>query len=171
MNFGDWSLVISLAVGVVLGIAVGLGPALTCTIIKAPFYYPPYFFCKAVSYCFKKMKTCLGVDEEIVHDIENGTLPTANPPQPQQQAAEQQNQQKAKRVESYEVFRHRKDAEAVVGFHSGECAICLGEYEEDDECVMLKKCKHTYHRECIDKVEQDSCPVCRHSIDVKIEKS
>ncbi|KAL6224114.1 hypothetical protein ACLB2K_002970 [Fragaria x ananassa] len=85
------------------------------------------------------MKTCLGVDEEIVHVIENGTLPTANPPQPQQQAAEQQNQQKAKRVESYEVFRHRKDAEAVVGFHSGECAICLGEYEEDDECVMLKK--------------------------------
>ncbi|XP_004288904.1 PREDICTED: RING-H2 finger protein ATL64-like [Fragaria vesca subsp. vesca] len=116
--------------------------------MAAPFYYPPYFFCKAVVCCFKKMKKCLGVDgEEIIHDIETGTLPTT-PPQP---ARQQKQQKKLERAEAYEVFRYRKDVEAG-GFHSGECVICLGEYEEDDECARLKKCKHTYHRACIDKM-------------------
>ncbi|PRQ46744.1 putative transcription factor C2H2 family [Rosa chinensis] len=119
--------------------------------------------CRAVTYIYKKMKMCLGVDEEI-HDIETGTPPTTPPQSPQTV------QQKAQRVESYEIFHHRKDVEAV-GFHSGDCVICLGEFEEDEECAMLKKCKHTYHRDCIDKVKEDSCPLCRHCIvDVKIEK-
>ncbi|KAK9947876.1 hypothetical protein M0R45_003474 [Rubus argutus] len=103
------------------------------------------------------MKTCLGADE--VHDIESGTQP---------QAAAQQQKQHEVSVACYQVFRFQKDVE--VEFHSEECAICLGEFEEEDECAMLDKCQHTFHRECIDEVKEDSCPLCRRSIQVKIEK-
>lgn len=165
----DWFtiFIISITMGImslVLNVLIFPGAFIyACYIIMVPFYYPPYLFCKAVAYCFTKMKTCLGADE--IHDIESGTLPTTTPPQPQ--AAQPQKQRKVS-VACYQVFHYQKDVE--VGFPSEECVICLGEFEEEDECAMLKKCKHTYHRECIDKVKEDSCPLCRRSIEVKIEK-
>lgn len=32
------------------------------------------------------------------------------------------------------------------------CLICLCDYEAADEVRILNKCKHVYHRECIDEV-------------------
>lgn len=32
------------------------------------------------------------------------------------------------------------------------CLICLSEYQAAEEVRQLSKCKHTYHRECIDQV-------------------
>lgn len=32
------------------------------------------------------------------------------------------------------------------------CLICLSEYQAAEEVRQLNKCKHTYHKECIDQV-------------------
>ncbi len=40
-----------------------------------------------------------------------------------------------------------------VPLHEGErCLICLADYEAVEEVRQLSKCKHMYHRECIDEV-------------------
>lgn len=61
------------------------------------------------------------------------------------------------------------------------CLICLCDYEEADELRLLTKCRHVYHRECVDEVSpleirwevqeltslqwlttgRNSCPMCR----------
>lgn len=32
------------------------------------------------------------------------------------------------------------------------CLVCLCDYEDGNECRQLSKCKHLFHRECIDQV-------------------
>ena len=44
------------------------------------------------------------------------------------------------------------------------CLVCLGDYEEGEECRVLG-CRHVYHKECVDRwLEQgaNSCPACRN---------
>ena len=44
------------------------------------------------------------------------------------------------------------------------CLVCLGDYEEGEECRVLQ-CRHVFHRECVDRwLEQgaNSCPACRN---------
>ncbi|KIW66585.1 hypothetical protein PV04_05905 [Phialophora macrospora] len=44
------------------------------------------------------------------------------------------------------------------------CLICLADYEVSEEVRRLDKCKHVYHRECIDEwltTGRNSCPMCR----------
>ncbi|KAJ0964191.1 hypothetical protein J5N97_029313 [Dioscorea zingiberensis] len=44
------------------------------------------------------------------------------------------------------------------------CAVCLGEYLDEEEVRVLPQCKHLFHRACIDEwlLERSSfCPVCR----------
>lgn len=44
-------------------------------------------------------------------------------------------------------------AAAPIELPEGErCLICLSDYEEAEELRQLNKCKHLYHRECIDQV-------------------
>jgi hypothetical protein len=41
--------------------------------------------------------------------------------------------------------------------------VCLGDYEPGEECRVLK-CRHAYHRECVDEwlsKGRNSCPACR----------
>ncbi|KAJ5882093.1 Zinc finger RING-type [Penicillium soppii] len=61
-------------------------------------------------------------------------------------------------------------AEAVEGagaiqIQDGErCLICLSDYEVAEEVRELGKCKHIYHKECIDQwltTGRNSCPLCR----------
>ncbi|CAG8042352.1 unnamed protein product [Penicillium olsonii] len=61
-------------------------------------------------------------------------------------------------------------AEAVEGLGSlqmqdGErCLICLSDYEVAEEVRELNKCKHVFHKECIDQwltTGRNSCPLCR----------
>ncbi|ESQ30265.1 hypothetical protein EUTSA_v10011950mg, partial [Eutrema salsugineum] len=48
------------------------------------------------------------------------------------------------------------------------CPICLEEYEDDHEITRLKKCRHVFHRFCIDAwlTRDRSCPSCRRSVDL-----
>lgn len=44
-----------------------------------------------------------------------------------------------------------------------DCAICLCEFEENEEARFLPNCRHTFHVECIDMWfrSHSTCPVCR----------
>ncbi|XVF51998.1 hypothetical protein PTKIN_Ptkin04bG0229900 [Pterospermum kingtungense] len=57
-----------------------------------------------------------------------------------------------------------------------ECAICLGEFSEDDMLRLLTICCHVFHKECVDLwlESHKTCPVCRGELDVprkSLEKS
>ncbi|GLA66437.1 hypothetical protein AtubIFM55763_000356 [Aspergillus tubingensis] len=44
------------------------------------------------------------------------------------------------------------------------CLICLSDYEAAEELRQLTKCKHLFHRDCIDQwltTGRNSCPLCR----------
>lgn len=52
--------------------------------------------------------------------------------------------------------------DSAVGRVSGECAICLAEYG-DDEIRVLPQCGHCFHVRCVDTwlASHSSCPSCR----------
>ncbi|XP_047174810.1 brassinosteroid-responsive RING protein 1-like [Vigna umbellata] len=44
------------------------------------------------------------------------------------------------------------------------CAVCLYEFEGDDEIRRLTNCRHIFHRGCLDRwmgYDQRTCPLCR----------
>ncbi|KAI4328821.1 hypothetical protein L6164_021147 [Bauhinia variegata] len=44
------------------------------------------------------------------------------------------------------------------------CAVCLYEFEGDEEIRCLTNCKHIFHRACLDRWldhDQKTCPLCR----------
>ncbi|MCO5560336.1 hypothetical protein L7F22_040702 [Adiantum nelumboides] len=46
------------------------------------------------------------------------------------------------------------------------CAVCLGDYKEEDLLGTLPQCGHSFHANCIDAwlQQHDTCPVCRMSV-------
>lgn len=34
------------------------------------------------------------------------------------------------------------------------CLICLGDYEDGEQCRQLTKCQHVFHKDCIDEVRK-----------------
>ncbi|MBA0621497.1 hypothetical protein Godav_007111 [Gossypium davidsonii] len=54
-----------------------------------------------------------------------------------------------------------------------ECAICLGEFEDEDMLRLLTICCHVFHKECVDLwlESHKTCPVCRGELDVLSKKS
>lgn len=54
-----------------------------------------------------------------------------------------------------------------LGFEPSECRVCLSVYEEGDEVRKLK-CKHTFHKDCLDTwLQHDysgTCPLCRRAV-------
>ena len=48
---------------------------------------------------------------------------------------------------------------------NSSCLICLDHYIDNDKIRVLSKCKHIYHKICIDKWVQknNTCPICRTS--------
>ncbi|XP_023539428.1 E3 ubiquitin-protein ligase RHA1B-like [Cucurbita pepo subsp. pepo] len=53
------------------------------------------------------------------------------------------------------------------GFPSECCAVCLCEFQDDEELRFLKNCKHIFHKKCLDRWmirDQRSCPLCRNLI-------
>ncbi|KAK1591864.1 hypothetical protein Q3G72_014837 [Acer saccharum] len=47
-----------------------------------------------------------------------------------------------------------------------ECAVCLSDFE-DSEQVRSLKCKHTFHKDCLDRWLQQylaTCPLCRTKV-------
>lgn len=53
---------------------------------------------------------------------------------------------------------------------NADCSICLDEFTEGEVCRMLPKCKHVFHRFCIDQwlPSERHCPVCRSPVHVRI---
>ena len=49
-----------------------------------------------------------------------------------------------------------------------ECVICLEGFEDGDMCRELCTCKHTFHKQCLDKwlAIKWHCPLCRSSVNV-----
>ncbi|KAJ4957721.1 hypothetical protein NE237_024832 [Protea cynaroides] len=47
-----------------------------------------------------------------------------------------------------------------------ECAVCLAEFEDNDELRLLTVCNHVFHPECIDLWfgNHTTCPLCRRSL-------
>ncbi|NP_001295726.1 E3 ubiquitin-protein ligase RHA1B [Jatropha curcas] len=46
------------------------------------------------------------------------------------------------------------------------CAVCLYEFDGEDEIRWLKNCKHIFHRACLDRWmdhDRNTCPLCRTS--------
>ncbi|MED6191472.1 hypothetical protein PIB30_000572 [Stylosanthes scabra] len=44
------------------------------------------------------------------------------------------------------------------------CAVCLTDFEEEDEIRRLANCRHVFHRGCVDRwmgYDQSTCPLCR----------
>lgn len=47
-----------------------------------------------------------------------------------------------------------------------ECAVCLGDLEDEDKVRLLPNCRHAFHVPCIDRwfLGHSSCPVCRSPV-------
>ncbi|WCJ26336.1 RING/U-box superfamily protein [Euphorbia peplus] len=47
------------------------------------------------------------------------------------------------------------------------CAVCLYEFEDEDEIRQLSNCRHIFHRSCLDRwvdYDQKTCPLCRTTV-------
>lgn len=47
------------------------------------------------------------------------------------------------------------------------CSVCLGEYVVGEEVRVMPKCRHVFHRQCIDRwltTGSALCPVCRERV-------
>ncbi|KAI4317220.1 hypothetical protein L6164_025110 [Bauhinia variegata] len=50
--------------------------------------------------------------------------------------------------------------------NTDQCRVCLSEFEEGEKVRNLK-CKHTFHKDCLDKWLQQclaTCPLCRNKV-------
>ncbi|XP_071721994.1 RING-H2 finger protein ATL30-like [Rutidosis leptorrhynchoides] len=52
-----------------------------------------------------------------------------------------------------------------------ECAICLGDFRDDELLRLITVCYHIFHQECIDLwlESHKTCPVCRGNLDLPAE--
>ncbi|KVI03127.1 E3 ubiquitin-protein ligase RING1-like [Cynara cardunculus var. scolymus] len=59
------------------------------------------------------------------------------------------------------------------GFINSDCAVCLGEFQDEENLRILPQCNHAFHVFCIDTWlrSHKNCPVCRASVtnNTKIE--
>ncbi|KAE8715822.1 E3 ubiquitin-protein ligase RHA2A [Hibiscus syriacus] len=54
----------------------------------------------------------------------------------------------------------------MVDHSSNQCTVCLSELEEGEKVRKLK-CKHTFHKDCLDRWLQQywaTCPLCRTKV-------
>jgi hypothetical protein len=58
------------------------------------------------------------------------------------------------------------DDDDADGQQHRECAVCLSDFEEEDDLRLLPGCKHVFHQDCIDVWFQShsTCPLCRASL-------
>ncbi|KAI3933581.1 hypothetical protein MKX01_032686 [Papaver californicum] len=69
-------------------------------------------------------------------------------------------------IPSQTEFNHSVDLTRKVNAsdQDSSCAICLCEYEAEDEIITLMNCRHIFHGSCLDRWmvnNQTTCPLCR----------
>ncbi|KAM3357722.1 RING-H2 finger protein ATL51 [Capsicum galapagoense] len=66
-------------------------------------------------------------------------------------------------IKSITVCRFKK-GEGLV--EDTECAVCLSEFQEDENLRLLPKCSHAFHLPCIDTwlKSHPNCPLCRANV-------
>jgi E3 ubiquitin-protein ligase ATL6/9/15/31/42/55 len=72
-------------------------------------------------------------------------------------------------VASFPTMRYAEAKELRVGGKDAalECAVCLSEFEDDEELRLLPRCSHVFHPDCIGEwlAGHVTCPVCRCNLD------
>ncbi|KAE8709441.1 E3 ubiquitin-protein ligase RHA2A [Hibiscus syriacus] len=61
---------------------------------------------------------------------------------------------------------HSTRSSSMVDQSSSQCTVCLSELEEGEKVRKLK-CKHTFHKDCLDRWLQQywaTCPLCRTKV-------
>lgn len=68
-------------------------------------------------------------------------------------------------------FKRTENGDEREGEHA-ECAVCLSLLEDGEMARILPNCKHTFHRECIDKWlgAQSTCPICRTEAEPRVAR-
>ncbi|OQU76061.1 hypothetical protein SORBI_3010G086400 [Sorghum bicolor] len=98
----------------------------------------------------------------------------------QEQRDRDQQQQQQQRgldpavVASFPTMRYADAKELRVGGGKDvalECAVCLSEFEDDEELRLLPSCSHAFHPDCIGEwlAGHVTCPVCRCNLDPEAE--
>ncbi|CAJ1975989.1 unnamed protein product [Sphenostylis stenocarpa] len=66
-------------------------------------------------------------------------------------------------INAITVCRYKKGEGLIEGT---ECAVCLSEFQEDENLRLLPKCHHAFHLPCIDTWlrSHTNCPICRAPI-------
>ncbi|XP_078148586.1 E3 ubiquitin-protein ligase ATL9-like [Carex rostrata] len=66
-------------------------------------------------------------------------------------------------LETFPIMPYSEVKELKIGKGSLECAICLCDFEDDENIRLLPKCSHMFHPDCIDEwlLSHRTCPVCR----------
>ncbi|KAG6530214.1 RING-H2 finger protein ATL16-like [Zingiber officinale] len=70
----------------------------------------------------------------------------------------------ASEIRRIPTFQYRKESGAGGGV--GDCAVCLGEFREEETIRLLPDCFHVFHVDCIDTWlhSNANCPLCRATI-------
>nr|XP_023895802.1 E3 ubiquitin-protein ligase ATL31-like [Quercus suber]POE56988.1 e3 ubiquitin-protein ligase atl6 [Quercus suber] len=66
-------------------------------------------------------------------------------------------------IETFPIFEVKNLRTVKVTATTLECAVCLGEFEDNEKLRLLPKCSHAFHPDCIDAwlASHVTCPVCR----------
>ncbi|XP_060217923.1 RING-H2 finger protein ATL51-like [Lycium barbarum] len=66
-------------------------------------------------------------------------------------------------IKAITVYKFKK-GEGLV--EDTECAVCLSEFQEDENLRLLPKCSHAFHLPCIDTwlKSHSNCPLCRANV-------
>ncbi|KAK1620841.1 hypothetical protein QYE76_026358 [Lolium multiflorum] len=71
-------------------------------------------------------------------------------------------------IRALPAFRYSKTVkdDSNTGSDTSECAVCLGEFQEEEMVRLLPSCLHVFHADCIDTWLQGNanCPLCRAAI-------
>ncbi|KAF7027408.1 hypothetical protein CFC21_039454 [Triticum aestivum] len=70
-------------------------------------------------------------------------------------------------VATFPIVPYREIKEHKIGSGALECAVCLTEFEDDDDMRLLPHCSHAFHPECIDPwlESRTTCPLCRANLE------
>ena len=100
--------------------------------------------------------------------------------------AEEPEEVSISKEESADEATDEEEADIVVDLEEGiqaeltttctMCSICIDDFEEDEKLVLLPRCRHAFHRECLQPwlmERQGCCPLCKRGVieDVEDEES